>query len=154
MSREARITRELQQHDAKLFCKRHENGCLAVYRESDAFECYEIDGKKLLYSRRNPWFIFALTHDWKSTGRSVDWGILPIMKKIRMSDSHHHDLAQFSISSIEKTNKSQDRDVVNQHESFARYELRDAMKREFKDTLTHSLPKIDQRYAGDKSIKN
>jgi hypothetical protein len=145
MGRVESITRELQNYDGQLFAKRVQ-GRIDVMRKGHRMEyCGQLDDGALYHSRRADHYIFSLTENWSVSGKPVDWGILPILARLKAIDCwSRDDFMQELEESYEKNKKSKERDFSNTVESFM-YEFRSAFKKTFNDINTSTLPKIDRR---------
>lgn len=127
------ITKAIKKFDRELYCARDREGKPCVYRNSTRAESYVMDdGSTLTYMRPAPFLIFALTDNWKVTGHTVDWGVLPILQKLKEGDLWERDCASESIKSIEKAEESNARDRRNKIEDFF-YDARSEFKKEFSD---------------------
>jgi hypothetical protein len=81
------INRALKGHDKRLFAVRASTGVVHVLRQADKWEAADALDERLAESRLKPQYIMALTDNWTQTGNPVDWGIEPIMERIRSMDS-------------------------------------------------------------------
>ncbi len=80
-----RLTQELKKHDRTLFAKKTESEMVQVWRRAEKWSAADLFYEQT--SSSNPMqFILALTHDWSLQGKSVDWGIDPVMTKIQEMD--------------------------------------------------------------------
>lgn len=145
MRREYRLTQIVKSYDPALFVKRGDDQTLYLIRRTKRWETIEFNGRLVMYSRPDHQMIFALTDDWTQGGRSVDWGIEPLMARVREIDSHR------SSEIIDRLNEAQElreqakeTDLTNKSESFAR-DLRTAVKLDFKDYNVSSLDRTDIR---------
>lgn len=137
-----KITTAVQSYDSKLFCGMNREGKPCIFRKSNRWEVYDLGSNNtLLVSQPSPHLIMTLTHDWSSNGQVVDWGILPILKKLQDSDNAKRNVTEDWISDDEKEKRSEEKARQNNTESFLRYELRDAMKKDLKDINTANLKK-------------
>lgn len=153
MGRAERITREIQSHDRLLYCERNEAGRLCVYRKSTRYETYHLsDDATLVWARPTPYFVFALTHNWKIDGRPVDWGLCPIMARLKAIDLWNRDLAEEIIQDEEKRIESMARDRRNTTEAFL-LDFRRQFAKAFDGVNTANMAKKDKRYLGDKMVK-
>lgn len=135
------ITSAVRAYDSKLYCRANEVGKLSVYRKSHRIETYDLgEGKVLHFIRPAPYFVFALTDNWKASGRPVDWGIEPILARLKAIDLWHRDLAEEIIQQEEKHAQSVARDRRNSIESFM-YDFRDTFKKATNDINTATLEK-------------
>lgn len=144
MGRTERISRVVKTYDPKLYCERSGEGKLCVYRKSSRIETYDVDGQSIQFVRPTPYFVFALTHNWKMNGRPVEWGIEPILARLNAIDLWKRDLAGESIQNSEDYSANKERDLHNSVESFL-YEFRSQFKETFKDVNTASMKKKDLR---------
>ena len=143
--RELRITRELQKHDRELYCSRNADGTMCVYRKSKRYESFDLgDNEYLLYSRHSPHFIFALTDNWKTTGRPADWGLEVISARIKAMDLWHRNIVDEWIKDDEKERETSEKDARNNMESFL-YDFRSEFKKTFSDTRVANMDKTKIR---------
>lgn len=144
MGRVERLTRELQKHDRELYANWIPDKCIAIYRKSKSYEAPQRldDGSWLRVCRFAPHFVFALTDTWTMNGERVDWGIEPVMARIRAMDLWNRDVAGDLIHQYKKDDESAERDGRNNIESFL-YEFRGQFAKSFKDVNTSNLNKID-----------
>lgn len=153
MGRAEQITKAVKSYDSKLYCEKSREGKLCVYRRGSRIEPYDIDGLAINFVRPAPHFVFALTHDWKLAGRPVDWGVLPIMNRLKAIDLWQRDLAEESIKSVERASESYQRDMGNSIESFL-YDFRSSFKKATADINTASMKKIDRRRKDESKYGN
>lgn len=151
--RTRRITKALQAHDLMLYCAK-QNGVMCVFRKSHKWVTQRLsDSEYLRVLCFSPHFIFALTDNWRTTGVPCDWGIEPIMAKIRAGDLQHRDdlVAQF-----EKINEDIDRREENYRKGEAEAFASD-VRSEFKklgDNLNLStVAKKDSRRDQEKRLR-
>lgn len=141
MGRAERITAQVKLRDRELYCERDKEGKLCVYRKSLRWEIYRLkNGIALQFARPAPHFIFALTHNWAMNGRPVDWGIEPILARLKAIDLWNRDLASDIIAEEEKTLESAARARTNSTESFL-LDFRKQFARTFNDVNTSTLAK-------------
>lgn len=118
MGRAEVISSYLRKFDPLLFCEKSEDGKLCIYRKDQRIETYDVDGFVIHFVRPAPYLVLALTDTWNLFGKSRDWGIEPILNRLRECDLWSRDLAKESMESIERSNASKDRDVDNHIESY------------------------------------
>lgn len=153
MGRVERITEAIKSHDRLLYCDESREGKLCIYRKSTRLEAYRLDDDSVLqFARPAPHFIFALTHNWKMDGRNVDWGIEPIMARLRAIDLWNRDLAEEFIQQEEKEIESSERERKNTTEAFLK-DFRRQFAKTFDGVNTANMAKKDSRRLGDKTIK-
>lgn len=101
-----RINWHLKGYDSKLFCRDMGSGLLGLYRKP----VKEIDA---------PHFIFPLTKDWTMRTEAAEWGIEPLMLKLRESDGWSRaDIIEKLEAEYSKAEASKSRDLKNKAESF------------------------------------
>jgi hypothetical protein len=145
MCRAERISKALRAHDDKLFCRRSPDGILSVYRKGERVEWFVTeDGSRLGFLRPDHHMIFCLTDTWGMKGQPKDWGIEPILHKIRASDLWHRDIAAELEEQDEKATKSAERTLRNNNEAFLS-DQRGAFKKAFADINTASMDKTENK---------
>jgi hypothetical protein len=153
VGRAERITEAIKSHDGLLYCDENKEGKLCVYRKSTRFETYRLDDDSILrFARPTPHFIFALTHDWKAAGNPADWGIEPILARLKAIDLWNRDLAEEIIQQEERNIEASARDRKNNTESFL-LEFRKQFAKTFDGVNTANMTKKDSRRLGDKTVK-
>jgi len=152
MSRADRITTEVRKYDSKLYAKK-EDGVIHIYRK-----CKELrkewlaDGVPVLNVVENPYRVMSLTDTGNIRGKSVDWGIDPILAKLRAMDLWNSGIGvEHFKEEHEKAEKSKERDFANSTEAFL-YDMKSAFAKSVSDVNTSNLTKIDKRREGDKRI--
>lgn len=154
MGRANQITRALKRFDRELYCAESGEGKLCVYRNSTRWETYQLDKDSYLrIAQPTPFFIFALTDDWKYTGRRVDRGILPILERLRMSDLQKRDMMREYIEAYEKNEAASQKKRLSETEDFFK-EIRPQFKKATSDINTSGLAKRDRRRIDELKIKN
>ena len=120
-------------------------GKLCIFRESQRVETYHLDGNVLHFVRPSSHLIFALTDNWKVTGQEVDWGLEPIMQKLKQNDLWNRDIVADVERRFEEVEKSKDRERLGQTEDFMREFVRD-FKTTFEDVNTANLSKVPKNH--------
>lgn len=137
-----KITTAVQGYDSKLYCGMTREGKPCIFRKSNRWEAYDLgNNNTLLVSQPSPHLIMALTHDWSINGETVEWGILPILKKLQESDNAKRNVTEEWIADHNKEKQSDENARRNNMESFARYEFMGAFKKDCKDINTANLKK-------------
>lgn len=149
MGRAETITRAIKRHDRELYCEKNREGKLCVYRKGSRVEPYDVNGHLINFVRPAPYFVFALTENWKTNGVPVEWGIVPILERLKAIDLWNRDLAEECIRSTEKTTQAIERDRKNSTESFLK-EFRTQFARATNGVNTANLDKIDRRKDDEK----
>lgn len=152
----ATITKEVKKHDRELYCDELPSGIPAIFRRTVRQEVYDLDDRgkeKLVVFKDSPHLVFALTDDWSVRTEIADWGLEPIMSRLKAMDLwNNKSFMDDLIKSYEKTDEAKAKDRRNNTESFL-YEFRDHVKKDWKDINTASMAKKDKRYLTDKRIK-
>lgn len=148
--RERRIEETIQYHDRELFLNKNYLGELQVMRRAFTMIPHDFDGHTVYVKTPTPHYIMSLTEDWTGKTRPVDWGLDPIVRRLKEIDDWG------SESAFDRMLKDNDRrDAIKKNafnsltEDVAR-EWRKEFKKHTDDILTHSVNKIDSRRKGDK----
>lgn len=147
MTRQDRITREIQKHDRDLFCRKDPRGVLQILRKNTITRSVWVDDKTVItYPVSAPSFIVALTDTWTAMGKPVEWGLEPIMRKLRAIDDWQNPESENNkmLAQNEKVDQSHDRDRYNKMEAFC-YDWRSQFKKATSDINTSNLAKIEKR---------
>jgi hypothetical protein len=151
-----RISSEIKKYDKSLYCAELPNGKPAVFRKTIRHEVHTLDEETketLVVYKDSPHLVFPLTHNWSSHGDIVEWGMEPILARLRAMDIwQNENIVEDLIKTQEKAEQTKARDRRNNTESFL-YEFRDKFKKDWSNINTASLAKKDRRYLDDKKIK-
>lgn len=145
--RDKRITDVIKSHDPMLFVQTNHFGTKQILRKNYRFIKYDLDdGSTLLNQVPDHQYIMALTEDWTPKTPNVDWGLLPILKRLREIDGWNSESVKDNdlVKMQEQIDKQKDKALDNKIESFA-YEWRDSFKKGFSDINTSNMNKIDKR---------
>lgn len=151
---EDRLTRLVKQHDSCLVVKQNYKGVYQVLRKGTKPVVYDVDGKTLVAIEPIESFVMALTDNWAANGRPVEWGSLPILKRLSEIDlwnsqSFVNDLENYN----SKLNKQKDRDFQNKTEDVVR-EWRPIFAKATDDILVGNLSKDKEfRRKREKTLK-
>jgi len=130
------LTERLKWHDSKLFAEKDRTtGVISIYRKRVCFEAFDWEGGRLLYSRPDKYLIFSLTDTWTFKGKPVEWGIEPVMARIKEMDLWNRDVFKSLTEDYEKQDKSKAREFRNKAEDVAR-EMRPQMAKATNDFIT------------------
>lgn len=69
-----------------------------------------------------PHLVFALTDNWSVKGTPVEWGIEPIIAKLKECDSYQRNIVEDLIKSYEKADRAKQREFRNNAEAFFSHE--------------------------------
>lgn len=126
-SRLKSLNRALKNYDSKLYAeRRHTDGKILIMRKSD-------------FNVSAPHIIFPLTENWKMDGRPAEWGIEPIIARLKAHDLWRDDtfVTNF-LKEEDKYNEGRDRDRKNSIESFL-YDFRSQFAKATKDINTSGM---------------
>lgn len=137
------LTRHLKKYDSKLYCAPI-NGVLCVWRKSYCFDCFDFDEQTYHYSKLAPFYIFALTDNWKPNGKPVEWGIEVVMDRIRRIDDWNRDTYKEMIDYNEKQDEAKERGRKSMHEDVAR-EMKPAFAKAFDEFNLSTVTKTSRR---------
>lgn len=145
MTREQTITKALRRYDDKLCAAKDDFGVISLYRNSTTYDIFDWEGQKLYVSRPFRHYIMSLTHNWNIRGNPVDWGLEPIMARIKAMDLWQNDRMAIDLEAEhEKVDKSKERDFSNTVESFL-YDFRSQFAKATDGINTSTLAKLDKR---------
>jgi len=126
------VTRAVKQHDPCLYAQETKPGRIDLYRKNRE-------------SLSPPHYLMSLTHNWQAEGRPVDWGIEPIMHRLRAMDLWRDDnfVEQF-VADNEKEEMSRERSRKNNVESFL-YDFRKQFQKATNEINTSTLEKVKRK---------
>lgn len=163
MGRVRQLTRRLKSFDSALYCAENKEGKLCVYRNSTRWEDVWIDARLmgqsepydvlLKVAHPSPFYIFTLTHDWRPTGRSVEWSWDKIYYQLQKHDGWNRDLMADIDKQEEESKRSAARQARSKAEDFAS-EFRPSFQKAFSDINTSSMAKIDKRKLDEEKYGN
>lgn len=119
----------LKEMDKELFAQR-DGRFINVYRYSPRSKSFGLsNGDVLTYYVKTINHILVLTDNWMYTGNPVDWGIEPLMRKLRAMDTWtRNGMIEDMELAREYRDKSKKREQRNIHESVAK-EIRSEFKK-------------------------
>lgn len=149
-----RITREIQMLDRDLYCEKDGRGVHHIMRRGFTQDSYEMNNAVIRFILPMPRHITSLTNNWSVSGHGVDWGLEPIIKKLREIDGHN---SKSIVNQLEKQMEHMDqdkkRDMKNKTEDFL-YDFHGKFKSTFSDVNTSNMQKIDKRRIKDGNRKS
>ena len=122
-----RLQHHVKEYDTKLFVRELENGMTAIYREAKnpAVE--------------PPHFILPLTEDWSTRTKAVEWGIEPLLARLREIDGHaREDIIRVLEEQYDKKQRQKKKEIRNQAEAFFT-DHRSEFKKAFADVNTSNM---------------
>ncbi len=147
----SQVNRAIRKYDRELYAEMFE-GRIDIFRNTYGHEAFDVNGHTICFIKQVPYRVFCLTDSWKAWGKPVDWGIEPIMAKLKSADLWVRDVLKETNSQNEKIDASKKRDVSNNVEAFVK-DYRKEFARTFEDVNTTNLSKrTDRRFKDDKKI--
>jgi len=150
--RARRLTHFLKTHDPELYA-RDDGQSIKVYRRCKEFRLESLGYETpVLNLVRNDHLVMSLTDTWGVKGKRVDWGIEPVMARIKALDLwNSNNLADQFFKEEEEHEKQKAKDFSNNVESFL-YDFRSQFKKATSDINTSNLNKFDKRKLGDNKL--
>jgi hypothetical protein len=142
------INRELKFFDPKLFAVKTDDGFVFIKRRGVYWASLLFDGEWLSYSRPCEFPVLSLTHDWTSEGKPVEWGIEPLLGRLREIDNYNHDVLGRIYEENEKRERVRKQSAHNNFRAAAADSRRDFAKA-LNDVNTSTLEKIESRRKKD-----
>jgi hypothetical protein len=147
----SQVNRAIRKHDPMLYAEMYE-GRIDIFRRTYGHDSFDVDGKTILFIKEVPYRVLCLTDSWNAWGKPVDWGIEPIMAKLKASDLWARDVASEINSHNEKIDASAKRDLSNNVEAFVK-DYRKEFAKTFDDVNTSNMDKrTDRRFKDDKKL--
>lgn len=142
MFRADQINKEVRQYDRDLYCIKGDSHHV-IMRKAYRAKKYDVEGVTLICFERRDEPVFHLTDNWQVNGRPADWGIEPIMRRLRYADSRNEQAFIWEKDKLdEKFEKSRLKDRKNMFESLA-YEVQPVYKKIREEVNLSSLNKSD-----------
>ncbi len=146
-AREWEMTKHLRAHDKDLICRRSGlDGPYCVLQKSQAWDSYQLgEGATLTYSRPTFNLVFALTDTWTKQGKPRNWGIEPVIQRVKEHrfERHEEQLRELE-ASYAKAKEASAKDLSNTSEAFLR-DFRSQYAKATNDINTSTLEKVDLR---------
>jgi len=122
-------------------------------RESYRYLPYDLDGLRLLVSVPSPHHIFSLTDTWTASGEPVEWGLEPLLHRLKAMDLwNRQDFVEEFIEQAEKEEESEKRSFRNNTEAFLK-DFRRQFAKTFEDVNTSTMEKKDRRREHERNRK-
>lgn len=139
--RAKRVTDAIQVHDDQLYAK-DEGGAIRIYRRCKEYRPERLDfNTEVLNLVRNDHLVMSLTDTWGYRGKRVDWGIEPIMARLRALDLwNSENLSTAFFKQEEEDEKSRGKAFRNNVESFL-YDFKGQFAKATDDINTSNLSK-------------
>ncbi len=126
------IDRAVRRYDAYLFANLEADGAIHIYRKAP-------------FSVSLPHHVFTLTDTWTIHGKPVEWGIEPVLARLKAMDLWKEETEVDRIeTNLKKQDETKERDFKNNVESFLK-DFRRQFARSTDGINTGSLAKIDNR---------
>ena len=143
------LTRALKSYDRYLYAERSSSSeLIGVYRNNVRWDTYEWYGSQLSVSRLSPEPVMFLTTTWNIHGQPVDWGIEPVMARLRESDCWNHDNLDEVTAQNEALKRNKDQSQSNELRAMAA-DMRKDFAKATNDINTSSLKKLEKRRIKD-----
>lgn len=152
-SRVRLVTKHLKSYDKDLFASRDNRGVIQVMRRQTIGQTYEYGGANLTVYRNQSQFIMSLTHNWLANGEPVEWGIEPLMRRIRYIDGHLHDDYDEFCEKRERQERIESQTLKNNCTALAA-DMRKDFNKVFGDINTSTMEKVDNRRKEDLKYAN
>jgi len=139
--RARRITDAIQTHDALLYAK-DDKGVIRIYRKCKEYQPEQLTpGIAILNVIRNDHLVMSLTDTWGVRGTKADWGIEPIMARLRALDLWNSwNLAEQFFKDEEIDAKARARKMKNSTEDFL-YDFKRSFQKSTNDIVVSNLSK-------------
>lgn len=131
MDRASVLTKHLRSHDNKLFAKKHD-GVIHVFRRANRYASVAWESGTLVYSYEDRDHVTSLTDTWGIGGNPVDWGIEPVLQRIKEIDGHNRSVLEEMLEQSDKAREQKERDNKNRNEAFLR-DFRKPFQKAFND---------------------
>lgn len=146
------INRELKFFDRKLYADKTADGKVQIFREGVQWDSIPFENSVLWYSRPQPYYILSLTHNWAQQGKPVEWGLEPLLMRLREIDDHRIDVLGKIHEENEKRAQLARRSKHNEYKAAAADSRRD-FARAVNDINTSTLNKVDSRRKKDANCR-
>lgn len=144
-----RINRHLKLYDKSLYSYRNFHGKVLIMRKADRLEASDYGQDDIDLAELRPQYLFALTTDWNVHSPAVEWGIEPLMQKLKSMDVWRDDQwVKNRRRDNERVNADQKRIRRNELKATAADMRRDFAKAT-NDINTSTLEKVENRRFSD-----
>lgn len=149
-SRARRVSELVKRYDRRLFATwnmRHK--VVTILRQADRLEASDFYQHEPSLASLNPQLILALTDNWTLSGQPVDWGLEPILDKLKSIDGWR-DFDHFTKMVKRRVREELEKERVIRNELRARAaDLRPDFAKATNDINTSTLEKVDYRRLKD-----
>ena len=129
-----RLTKAVKEHDSLLYVERDNHGGMNLWRKDYRKEFFSYNGNTYSYMVSSPYFVLRLSDDWTTRGRPVEWGVEPLLHRIRSIDLWNKDSESSNVEKSQiKAMESKDREIKNMHEAMTS-EMHSSFKKAFSYT--------------------
>ncbi len=142
------INRELKYLDKELYAVKADTGLVHIFRKGVRWESFDFGNDRLSFSRPSPHHILTLTHNWSASGRPVEWGIEPLLARLKEIDNHNHDVLARIWEENEKKESLRKRAKSNDLKAMA-YDVRRDFAKSVNEVNTSTLAKTELRRKKD-----
>lgn len=142
------INYHLRKYDPELYASWN-NDKFTIYRKSYRWDTYWIGNDRLSVLRQQPLYIISLTDNWKPDGKSVEWGIEPMLDCLKSQDMWRNpNLFNEMVEGRERRERYREQSKRNDIRARAA-DLRRDFARATNDINTSTLEKVDNRRKKD-----
>lgn len=144
-----RLSDLVQGYDRDLYAFRASNGMLQIHRKANRLEASDYNQEEPQLAHLNPQFILALTDTWTLDGQPVEWGLEPLMCKLKEMDSWRSDTEIKGLRrKRERAKEIQANSKRNESRAMAA-DLRRDFAKATNEINTSTLEKVDSRRKAD-----
>lgn len=133
------INRNIKRFDSLLYAERADAGVISVFRRGYRFLPYDFRGNVLLVLHPSPHHIFSLTSNWTASGEPVEWGIEPILLRLRAIDAWNRERFYEKLEQRQKDEKEIERKRFRSQAEAFFADTRSEFKKAFNDVNTSTL---------------
>lgn len=144
-SRVKTLTRNVRAYDRELFCDRDSHGVIHVYRNAMRFLRYDFDGKNLSYAVNQPQIVLSLTDNWMISGKSREWGIEPLMRRLAEIDNWNDDSKYDDMCRDRAKRENWAKEAKRQEYRAVAADMRRDFAKAVSEINTSTINKIDRR---------
>lgn len=143
------LNSHLKRYDRDLYADAAMDGLVTIYRNHTTYIRYSFEGKNLYVSTVRPQWVTALTKDWSASSCPIEWGIEPILSRLKTMDQWRKENALDGVRRHnEKVKANKQREQHNNLKALAADVRRDFAKAT-NDINTANLKKVYNRRKKD-----
>lgn len=145
-SRTKYISRIVRRHDRDLFARRNRQGQVLVLRRSKRMDlAYKNETQKIYLVQESPQYVFALTDNWNTTGRPIDWGGEVVLKRLKEHDTQANEALLEELEKADtKASEAKEKEFKTQTEDWLA-DNHSKFKRAFSDVRVSDMDRSEKR---------